>query len=85
MISIYLGNSIPLPETIFGDHDYDTHSTSKRRLFGKISEDALHVMKDNTKAIVIAMNEGEARENVRYHETIDCEEAQHLMTLELED
>jgi hypothetical protein len=57
----------------------------KRRLSGKISEGALHVMKDNTKAIVIAMNEGEVREDARQQETIDREDAQHVKTLELEN
>ena len=74
LVSLYISNSIISPETIVGDHDYDTHSINKRRFFRKISDDALHVMKDNTKAIVIAMNEGEARENARYHEIMNCEE-----------
>jgi hypothetical protein len=39
-------------------------------------------MKDNTKTIVIAMNESEARDDTRYHKTIDCEDARHLKTLE---
>ena len=50
---------IPSPEPAVGDDDYDIYSTKKRRLSDKISEGALHVTKDNTKAIVIAMNDGE--------------------------
>ena len=42
-------------------------------------------MKDNTKAIVIAMNEGEAREDARHQETMDREDARHVKTLELEN
>jgi hypothetical protein len=60
LIVLYIGYPIPSPESVVGDDDYDTHSTKKCRLSGKILEGALHVMKDNTKAIVIAMNEGEA-------------------------
>lgn len=41
-------------------------------------EGALHIMNDNTKTIVIAMNEGEAWD----HETMD-EDAQHAKILEL--
>ena len=50
----------------------------------KNSEGALHVMNDNMKAIVIAMNEGEAREDVPHYGTIDREDARHLKKLELE-
>lgn len=41
-------------------------------------------MKDNTKAIVIAMNEGEAREYAQYHKTMNREDACYVKTLELE-
>lgn len=41
-------------------------------------EGALHIMNDNTKTIMIAMNEGEAWD----HETMD-EDAQHAKILEL--
>jgi hypothetical protein len=74
LIVLYIGDLIPSPESVVGDDDYDTHSTKKRRFSGKISEGALHVMKDNTKAIVIAINEDEARENVRHQETMDRED-----------
>ena len=43
-----VGDLIPSPESAVGDDDYDTYSTKKRRLSGKILEGALHVMKDNT-------------------------------------
>lgn len=40
-------------------------------------------MKEIIKTIVIVMNEGETRENVRHHETMDCEDAWHFKTLKL--
>lgn len=36
-------------------------------------------MKNNTKTIVIDMNEGD----VQHHEPMDCEDVQHLRTLKL--
>lgn len=56
----------------------------KLTLFGKKLEDALHVIKDNTKTIVIVMNEHEIRYDARHHEIMDREDAQHLKTLEVE-
>ena len=50
----------------------------KCKLSNKILEGTLHIMNDNTKTIVIAMNEGEAWD----HETMD-EDAQHAKILEL--
>ena len=85
MIVQYIDDPIPSPESVVGDDDYDTHSMKKRRLFGKISEGVLHVMKDNTKTIVIAMNEDEPRENAQHLKTMDREDARHIKTLEFEN
>ena len=75
MIWLYIGDPIPSPESVIGDGDYDTHSTKKRKLSDKISEGALHVMKDNTKAIVIVLNEGKTWEDVQHYKTMDREDA----------
>ena len=71
-------------ESAVGDDDYDTYSTKKRRLSGKILKGALHVMKENIKTIVITMKDGEAREDARHHETMDRENTHHIKALELE-
>ena len=84
MILLYIGDPIPSPEFVVGDDDSDTHCTRKRKLSGKILEGALYIMKDNTKAIVIAMNEGETREDARHHEIMNREDTRHVKTLKLE-
>ena len=59
-------------------------SQKKRRPFGKNSEGALYIIKDNTKTIVIAMNEGEARDDAWYHVIMNGKNARQFKTLELE-
>ena len=61
MISLNIGYSIPSPETVVGDNEYNTHSTKKTKLSGIKLDGVLYVMKDNTKIIVIAMNESETK------------------------
>jgi hypothetical protein len=85
LIVLYIGDPISSPESVVGDDDYDTHSTKKHRLSNKILEGALYVMKNNIKIIMIAMNEGETREDAQHHDTMDREDERHVKTLELEN
>ena len=49
LILLYISNLIYSLEFVAGDDKYNTYFTKKRRLSGKTSKVALHVMNDNTK------------------------------------
>lgn len=73
-----------MPKIVISDDDCDINLNKNCIFFDKISDGALHIIKDNNKLIVVALNKCETHKNARHHEIMDSEDAHYYKILELE-
>ena len=81
LIYIYISDQLLSPKTIVSDDNRDINSIKNRKLSDKVSKGALHIMKNNTKIIVLPINEGKAHKDIRHHKIMDRKNVQHQKTL----